>query len=195
MFSPALHLRCCVVLALLLSASTSHALGHEDPLQPGDLDSPEPSPELYRAGVAVQLVFPLGRANRQTDHSLGWCVGALRWLRPGLGLSASLSHLVLAKDAILPGDIELHLWSARAGIRGESQISPRHALFADAHAILVVKTASNGGATQTSSSRGAGLSAGAIVRVAPDIYARFQASYAAAQHRMAAIEFGFSVGF
>ncbi len=187
--------RFLLVLSLLLVARSAHALGHEEPLQPGDLDAPEPVPELYRAGISVELIFPLGSANRQTDQSLGWRLGGVRWLRSGFGFSASLAHAVLAKDAVLPRDVYLQMWWARAGLRAEWQVSSGRALFIDAHAIFAAKTSNNRGDEQTETGRGAGLAAGAVLRVAPCLYARLQASYSDALHRVAAIDFGFVLGF
>jgi len=188
---------CLLLLAipLLAPATPSHALGFEEVPQPGDLEPAPPARETYRAGVSVQMVFPLGGASRELDHSLGWRAEILRWLLPGLGLTASLAHVVPAKDAVLPGDVALGLHSLGIGVHREWKLSAGRSVFGECSGIVAVKSVAYGGRSTTEAGLGASLTAGASTRVAPGIYAVLRVGYAAAQHRMAAVEFGFSVGF
>lgn len=184
-----------LLLGLLLAPRPGLALGFEEPPQPGDLTPTPAAPELFRAALAVQLVVPLGRASRQTDHSLGWCTRLLRWLSPRLGVTASLQEVWLAKDRILPSNVQLSLHAATAGVRWEWPLSPQRALFAETYAVFAARTLVNGTSKTTRTSVGAGLAAGASARVAGRIHAVLQVSYATAPHRLAAVEFGFAVGF
>jgi len=195
MTTPMLTISRIVALAVLLRSAPSHASGLDEEPQPGELGPVEMAPERHRTGLNFMLAFPLGRARAQVAHSLGLRGNTVRWLHSNLGLALAFEQMVLAKSGGLPRAMEVRLRAATAGFRSEWKCSQRHALFAEASAVIQQKSISYRGRKLVERAIGGSTSAGVTATVAPRVYAVLRVSYVSAHHRMAVVEVGFESGF